>query len=400
MSQSNISRRKILSTAALSGTSGVTLFTTNNVEAASTTQEESSWPMQGANPKGTSRVPSDQAPSSDAIEKNWSTDIPNGEAVTPVVNNNRVIAGIKRPNLMLTSINLETGKKQWNHTAEDYTHSSLVFEKRSIILPADGKLERRSPKGGQRKDSKEIPNSPGTLFDCISTSNHIVFSDMAGVGARKRGESNIEWKYAVKSRHTPQKVVSDSNTVYLATKGVSEDGCQRQGKVHSLRLSNGSRDWTFSMPTDIRELAISETVILVGAVGQLCAISPETGSKIWQKSTKTGSPGLAIKGDSLIFGGYGSVSKIDITTGKIIWEQKFNSDYINPAIAGDTVFVAGSGRNRAKWEAKIEYFDIESGQKKASHHLNESRIHGPALANDTLFITADSGTAYAFTGGD
>jgi len=223
---------------------------------------------------------------------------------------------------------------------------------------------------------------------------------MAGVGAYKRKESNIEWKYTVKNRHTPQKVVSDLSTVYVATKGVSEDGCQRQGKVHSLQLSNGGHDWTFSIPTDIRELAISETAILIGAVGQLYAISPDTGSKIWQKSTKTGSPGLAIKGDSLIFGGYGSVSKIDITTGETIWKQKFNSDYINPAIAGNTVFVAGSGRKRAKWEAKIKYFDIESGEKKAAHHLDEGRIHGPALANDNLFVTADSGTAYAFTGGN
>lgn len=267
-------------------------------------------------------------------------------------------------------------------------------------MPADGKLEQRSSRDGHKKGNKEVPNSPGALFDCISTNNYTIFSDMTGIGAIKRGGSSIEWKYAVKNRHTPQKVVSDSNTVYAATKGVSEDNCQRQGKVHSLQLSNGSHNWTFSISTDIKELAISETAILVGAVGRLCAISPETGSKIWKKSTKTGSPGLAIKGDSLIFGGYGSVSKIDITTGETVWEKKFNSDYINSAIAGNTVFVVGSGRNRAKWEAKIEYFDIESGQKKASHHLNEGRIHGPALANDTLFVTADSGTAYAFTGGN
>ncbi|WP_350355885.1 PQQ-binding-like beta-propeller repeat protein [Natronomonas marina] len=124
----------------------------------------------------------------------------------------------------------------------------------------------------------------GAFFDCISTNDQIIFSDRTGVGAIKRGEPNAEWKFNVGKRNTPQKVVSDSNSVFVATKGVSEDNCHRRGTVHSLQLSNGRENWTFSLPTDIKEVAISEGVIIVGAVGRLCGVDPETGSKIWEKS--------------------------------------------------------------------------------------------------------------------
>ncbi|WP_434085368.1 PQQ-binding-like beta-propeller repeat protein [Natronomonas marina] len=119
-----------------------------------------------------------------------------------------------------------------------------------------------------------------------------------------------------------------------------------------------------------------------------------------KKSTKTDSPGIAVTGDSLIFGGYANVSMINTTTGRTIWSRRFNSDYIKPAIAGDTAFVAGSGRKNAEWDSKIKYFDINSGKRMASLQLDEGRIHGPAIANNTLFVTSDSGTVYAFTGGE
>lgn len=403
----DVSRRRIMNAVVAGTASSVVISTTQGTADAQSDSEwpdsrSVPWPMEDANARRTNSVPEDQAPRSDRIVQKWTADFESGDPLAPVVGTHGLIAATGRPDVFTASLDLETGKTQWTARVDERTHASPIASGDRVYVVYDNEVSLRASDSGTLEGNPEMP-VPGTAFrfmDLVATDERILFVAESGVlGAINRRNHRIEWVFDVQRRHAPVKVAATSETAFLITKGTKKDGCERTGVVHAVDLSTGVTEWSQSLPAGAREVTIADDAVIVGVVGEVHAFDPDSGARIWQRDTKTERPGFAVRDDVLIVGGYRQLSAVDWRTGAVMWVKPFDSRHPSPAISGETVFIAGSGRDRTNWKAQIKTFELSTGRQKATHHLDEERIRGPAIANGALYASTDSGTVYAFDGG-
>jgi len=358
--------------------------------------------MENADARASNSVSEDQSPGSDKIVQRWTADIGSGDLLPPVANNKGLIVGTGRPDIFAVSLNLETGERQWQAQVDKTTHAPFIAGENHIFVVYNHEIySLHSGSGeGERSSGVTLPEEAFRFVDLIATQDYVLFVAESGIlGAVNRGTNHLAWQYEVDSSNTPVKVAACMETAYLITKEKSKYGCQRSGRIYAVDLSSGSKEWSKSLPSRAREVAITDDAVVVGTVGDIQAFAPSSGTRIWKKDSKTSHPSLAIQANKLVVGGYRQLSTVDLKSGETIWVEPFQSDHISPAISGETIYTVGSGKPGTNWNAQIRNFDIGTGLPKASHNLNENRLYGPVLINNSLYISSDSGNVYAFDGG-
>jgi len=401
---SEISRRTVLHAVAASTGSTTALSQTQRVVAQPTETpplDSSPWPMKHGNPQGTSSVASEHAPTTRVLSEKWSSQVAGGDGLQPIVSKQGLVVATGRPMITATSLNLDTGQQQWKAQVDETTHASPVAEAENILFISEQGLASREGSSGKSASRTSVPRDAFLFVDLIATQGQILFASKTGVvGAIGPNSTGINWETRVDDSYRPAGIVVDDDTVYVAAIELNEDGSKRSGRVYALNASTGSTRWVRTIPSGAREIAVAAGTVVVGTVSRVHALKADSGDHHWDVKTATETPRFSITQDSVVIGGYRQLATVALSTGEPLWTTDFDSDRITPTIGGDTVYAAGSGDEGTNWKAQLKSISITDGSVNWSRSIDENRLHGPAIANGSLFISTDVGQVYAFNGGD
>lgn len=176
------------------------------------------------------------------------------------------------------------------------------------------------------------------------------------------------------------------------------------GKLVVLRLNDGRPVWetTVSQPrgrneierlvdVDAPPLVVDDVIYVASYQGKLTAVNPNTGNIIWSRDVSTYT-GLASDGLHLYLTDENShVLAFDRRTGASLWKQEaLRGRRLNPPVVhGDFVVVAD-------FEGYVHWLARTDGRFIARYRIGSHPVRAPAaVADDTLFIAATSGTLSA-----
>lgn len=400
-----IQRRRVLNIMAVGTALSSSPLTAGQVRASSLTKKprpEGTWPMEDADARATSSVPADEAPDPNTLSEYWTAEFKRGETLPPVINNSGVIISTGSPDITVTRLGLDSGKKQWEQVISKYTHAPPIAGREHVYLGYNHRVSSRSNKSGNSQENPNIniSESEYRFVDLKAINNLILYVTTSGyLGAVNPGKDRTEWRFKIDPPNYPTEVAATEQTAFLVTHGTTGDPtCHISGGIHAIDLSSGDEKWSTKLPTGASEVAVTENAVVVGADGAIYGFDITTGNQLWKLKTKTASPDFAIKNDYLVMGGYRRLLVVDWTTGEKKWQKQFDSRRISPAVSGDSIFAIGSGRKGTNFDAQICALDLHTGDKQADFHLNNQRLRGPAIADNKLIVSTDSGTVYAFNG--
>jgi outer membrane protein assembly factor BamB len=277
------------------------------------------------------------------------------------------------------------------------------------------------------------PNVTTELFGpAVANGTLYVGADDGRLYAIDPDTGTIDWQFATGGEVTTAPVVANG-TVYV---GSADE------RLYAVDAATGAARWNQSLGLYRPTLAAADGRIVVGARTNVTAVDAATGARLWAVGANTtavtgtnvtAAPGLAVANGTVYVAGDDTATyAFDAATGAEQWATTTgNSSGSGPAVANGTVYVANesggltalaaadgtvgwrgaitatepfvpadaspavaNGTVYAPASQTLAAFDATSGQR-LFRFATDGIVQPPAVANDSVYLTTSSGTAYA-----
>lgn len=184
---------------------------------------------------------------------------------------------------------------------------------------------------------------------------------------------------------TTSGVVLAGDVAYATTSG-------REGRVHALRLTDGSRIWAATVGPTVGPLAVSgRAVVVTTRTGAVVALRPDDGSVVWRRRLRRPiragvtlldrRRALVATDDSLL-----ALSLEDGTTERAVAMR--GAQLAPPALSDSSIVVTSP-------DGYVAAFARPTLERLWSVEVGEPIFGSPTIARDTVFAVSVTGTLWA-----
>lgn len=396
-----LSRRTILNSVVAGGLSAGSLSSVPGARGAASVESPPPggyWPSENHGPGATNSVPAQQAPNPNTLDVDWKVEAGGESHLAPIVGPVGLFAVSRRPDIVISCLNTNTGRLLWKRSYDGVTAAPPVLvDGRVHVGPSKSGLSSVDNETGQAAAEIELIDSRYRMGALSKQGSNLFYLDESGrLGNVDTQTNEVKWQTELSDPQYPAAIAVQSDTAFVATRELYAGPGAQTGWLHAIDTTDGSVVWTKETSAGPASVTVTEDIVVVGTKHEVTALNTADGATQWSVGTKTIPEQFALRNSNLVFGGYRRLVAVDVVSGEVLWQDEFNSRDVSPVIAGETVFAIGGGSEETAYEARIAAYDLPTGNQLRSIRMGNRQLNGPAIAAASLFVSTESGTVYSF----
>jgi outer membrane protein assembly factor BamB len=311
------------------------------------------------------------------------------------------------------ALGYSTGQIRWRNPLVKGFSSPAVFDRSVIVGSSNGRLYRLNASDGTELWNRTliaqprfsgITSSPRVAFDWVYIGT---FNETGGPGevvSLWASNGTVAWRHRTGSIHYSSPAVFHG-TVYVGVMGryntTTNITFDPPYGVLAMHASNGTERWFFPTggPVAASPLVTGSSVIAASRDGKLYSIRTSDGKEAWRSAVEAGVSSPALFRDTIFVGGgnllgSGRVTAVDRATGVTRWTYVPNGP-VQSSITyadGKVLFSTNSG------QGTIYALNASSGVPVWTYRPAPADyiLASPVVADGTVFAPSDNGHVYAF----
>lgn len=270
----------------------------------------------------------------------------------------------------LLSLNPETGGKNWSQRLSGAGNNTPIFDDDLVYLVSgdSNAWAIKADNGRVRWQIDAIGNDTNLISSNAPAVNekYAVFGFGNGeiyVTFKKGGY--VLWSSSLSSRNDGQ-VISAIDDIVASPMIIGRNlyAADGSGKVVSLKIESGERNWTAPFGANGNFWAAAGSLFFISDENKLVRLKMKTGKIVWETELP-------------------SFSK------KLLGRSKKNVQHHGPLVAGNVLLVASS-------DGFFRFYDPKTGEKKNQIKLESGATSNPIVVNETLYLITRDGKLRAF----
>ena len=270
----------------------------------------------------------------------------------------------------LLSLDPTTGGKNWSQRLSGAGNNSPIFDDDLVYLVSgDSKAWAIKADNGRVRWKIDAIGNDTNLISSISPAineKYAVFGFGNGqiyVTFKKGGY--VLWSSSLSSRSDGQvlSAIDDivASPLIIGRNLYVADG---SGKVVSLKIESGERNWTAPFGSNGNFWAAGGSLFFISDTNKLVRLKRKTGQTVW-------------------------VTELPFYSQKRLGLSKKNVQYYGPIIAGNQLIIASS-------DGYICFYDPKTGEQKNKLKIKSGATTNPIVVNKTLLLITQDGKLRAF----
>lgn len=270
----------------------------------------------------------------------------------------------------LLSLDPTTGEKNWSQRLSGAGNNSSIFDDGLVYLVSgDSKAWAIKADNGRVRWKIDAIGNDTNLISTISPAineKYAVFGFGNGeiyVTFKKGGY--VLWSSSLSSRIDGQ-VISAIDDIVASPLIIDKNlyVADGSGKVVSLKIESGERNWTAPFGSNSNFWAASGSLFFISDANELVRLKRKTGQTVW-------------------------VTELPYYSKKKLGLSKKTVQYYGPIIAGNQLIVASS-------DGYIRFYDPKTGAQKNKLEIKSGATTNPIVVNETLLLITQDGKLRAF----
>ena len=270
----------------------------------------------------------------------------------------------------LLSLDPTTGEKNWSQRLSGAGNNSSIFDDGLVYLVSgDSKAWAIKADNGRVRWKIDAIGNDTNLISTISPAineKYAVFGFGNGeiyVTFKKGGY--VLWSSSLSSRIDGQ-VISAIDDIVASPLIIDRNlyVADGSGKVVSLKIESGERNWTAPFGSNSNFWAASGSLFFISDANELVRLKRKTGQTVW-------------------------VTELPYYSKKKLGLSKKTVQYYGPIIAGNQLIVASS-------DGYIRFYDPKTGAQKNKLEIKSGATTNPIVVNETLLLITQDGKLRAF----
>ena len=270
----------------------------------------------------------------------------------------------------LLSLDPRTGEKNWSQRLSGAGNNTAVFDDGLVYLVSgDSKAWVIEADNGRVRWKIDAIGNDTNLISSVSPAINEKYA-VFGFGngeiyvTFKRG-GYVLWSSSLSSRNDGR-VISAIDDIVASPLIIGRNlyVADGSGKVVSLKIESGERNWTASFGSSSNFWAAGRSLFFISDVNKLVRLNMKTGQTTW-------------------------VTELPFFVQKRISRSKKTVKHHGPIIAGNQIIIVSS-------DGYIRFYDPKTGEQKNKLKIKSGATANPIVVNETLYLITQDGKLRAF----
>ena len=270
----------------------------------------------------------------------------------------------------LLSLDPSTGEENWSQRLIGAGNNTQIFNDGLVFLVSgDSKVWAIDADKGRVKWTVDAIGNETNLI----SNNAPAVSDKYAVFGLGNGEIYVTfkrggyvlWSSSLSSRNDGRVVsaIDDivASPVIIGRNVYAADG---SGKVVSLRIENGERNWTAPFGSSGNFWIAGKSLFFISDTNKLVRLEMKTGKTVW------------------------STELPSFSQTRVLRSKKSNQHH-GPIIAGSQLIIASS-------DGYVRFYDPKTGEQRSKLKIKAGATANPIVVNETLYLITQDGKLRAF----
>ena len=270
----------------------------------------------------------------------------------------------------LLSLDPRTGEKNWSQRLSGSGNNTAIYDDGLVYLVSgDSKAWAIEADNGRVRWKIDAIGNDTNLISSVSPAvneKYAVFGFGNGeiyVTFRKGGY--VLWSSSLSSRNNGR-VISTIDDIVASPLIIGRNlyVADGSGKVVSLKIDSGKRNWTASIGSSSNFWAAGRSLFFISDTNKLVRLSMKTGQTIW-------------------------VTELPFSVRKRLSRNKKTIKHHGPIIAGDQLIIISS-------DSYIRFYDPKTGKQTKRLKIKVGATVNPIVVNETLYLITRDGKLRAY----
>jgi len=270
----------------------------------------------------------------------------------------------------LLSLDPSTGEKNWSQRLSSAGNNTPIFKDGLVyLISGDSKAWAIDAENG--RISWKV-DGIGNETNLISSNSPAVSGKYALFGfgngeiyATFKKGGYVLWSSSLSGRGDSRVISAiDDIVASPAIVGRNVYAADGSGKVVSLKIENGERNWTAPFGSSGNFWIAGKSLFFISDTNKLVRLEMKTGKTVW-------------------------LTELPSFSQKRLLRSKKNNQHHGPIIAGDRLVIVSS-------DGYIRFYDPKTGQQRNKLKIKAGATANPIVVNETLYLITQDGKLRAF----
>ena len=270
----------------------------------------------------------------------------------------------------LLSLDPSTGEKNWSQRLSSSGNNTPIFKDGLVyLISGDSKAWAIDAENG--RISWKV-DGIGNETNLISSNSPAVSGKYALFGfgngeiyATFKKGGYVLWSSSLSGRGDSRVISAiDDIVASPAIVGRNAYAADGSGKVVSLKIENGERNWTAPFGSSGNFWIAGKSLFFISDTNKLVRLEMKTGKTVW-------------------------LTELPSFSQKRLLRSKINNQHHGPIIAGDRLVIVSS-------DGYIRFYDPKTGQQRNKLKIKAGATANPIVVNETLYLITQDGKLRAF----